>query len=143
MEREDTLVHLLGEELKLLLGPEYLVNFNFLSAPMEESFTARPDIVIQSRYDPRTIYIVEVKLMSRSSDLPISTAAQTKRILQANTPQFDPILILATNANVGNVLASEFQAQKVELIRTTSMSSMAPEIARTIANREQRLRIRW
>jgi len=140
MEREDTLVHLLGEELRRRLGSEYVVNPNFLSGPLEESFTARPDLVIRSRYEPRRVYIVEVKLASRQNfDLPLATAGQTKRILQANTPQFDPVLILATNAHVGNVLASELEAQRVEVVQTGEMMNMASDIADTIRAKERQV----
>jgi len=131
MEREDALISLLGEELRRQLGDRYKVNQNYLSASLESEPSTRPDLVVWPQDEPKRPYIVEFKFTNRDFDLPLSTASQMVRILQANR-EFEPVLILATSAHVGKLLRAELNAQNVEVIEGEEPNTLVSNIAKTI-----------
>lgn len=136
MEREDALIGLLGDELRRRLGDRYVVNQNFLSASLEREPSARPDLVVWPQDEPKRPYIVELKLISRDFDLPLSTASQMVRILRANQ-DFAPILILATSAHVGNLLRTELNAQNIEIVQSEEPSALVSDIAEIIETKQR------
>lgn len=141
MERADVLVRLLGEEIRSKLGDEYQVNQNFLSASIERadrepaSMPETPDLVVWNRRERVRPFIVEVKLYTGDSELPLTTASQMVLIREANRIH-NPVLILATNAKIGKLLRAELTAQDIEVVQSKTPGLWADSIAKIIRAKE-------
>jgi hypothetical protein len=128
---EFALVSLLETALKDSLGDRYLVNTDLPERSSEGSAYDRPDLIIWPQDEPKRPYMVELKMIDKNFDLPLTVANQTKRMIEKNR-ELNPMLILATTSRVGNLLRRELDGQNVAIVQSDMSSDLADDITEFI-----------
>ncbi|MGA9911095.1 MAG: hypothetical protein WBR17_00945 [Paraburkholderia sp.] len=138
MAREEVLIGLLGDELQRMLNPErYVVDHSQRSDWVDAEYNERPDLVVWPTDDSKRLFLIEVKLVANSNvDLALAVAGQMLRI--ANAYQLrNPVLVLATNASVSDLLRSELEALNIELVRNAEREGLVADLASMIVARRK------
>lgn len=137
MENEFAILSLLETALQKSLGDRYRVNSEPLYPSPQGQHHIRPDLVVWPQDEPKRPIIVELKMLNKEFDLPLSVASQTRRMIEENQGA-NPMLILATNSRVGTLLRRELDGQNVTVVQSDVPSALADDISNVIRQTQAR-----
>jgi hypothetical protein len=124
---------LFQDALQSALGGGFRVNAGGPEGSPRKA-SSGPDYVVWPKDPSCRPLMVELQLMDKDFDLPLSVASQTRRILDEHR-SLHPILIVATTGRVGNLLRQEFWAQDVELVRNPLPEKLVGNLSTFILER--------